>query len=58
MIDVVRLIEAIRFLTCIWIDWIGWLDLINSIGFGLDSIGDDWLALSNWAEWIGFIGFI
>ena len=58
MIDVIRLIGAIRFLTLNWIDWIGWLDLIDSIGFGFDSIGDDWLALIYWAEWIGLFGFV
>ena len=41
-----------------WIDWLGWLDLIDSIGFGFESNGYDWHALINWAEWIGFIGFI
>ena len=58
VIDVFRFIRAIRCLTMIWIDWIVWLDLIFSIGFRFDSIGDDWRALINWAEWIGFIGFI
>ena len=56
--DVIWLIGAIRCLILSWIDWIGWLDLIDSIGFGVDSIGDEWLALVNWAEWIGLIGFI
>ena len=46
MIDVIRLIGGIRCLTLSW------------FGFGFDSIGDDWRALINWAEWIGFIGFI
>ena len=40
------------------IDWIGCLDLIDLIGFGFDSIGDDWLALTNCAEWIGFFGAV
>ena len=58
MIDVLRLSGAIRCLTLSWIDWIGRLDLIDSIGFGVDLIGDEWPALINWAELIGFIGFI
>ena len=58
MIDVIRLIGAIRCLTLNSIDWIGCLDLIDLIGFGFDSIGDDWLALINWAEWIGFCGAV
>ena len=58
VIDVIRLMGAIRCLTLHWIDWIGCLDLIDSIGFGIYSIGDDWLVLINLAEWIGHIAFI
>ena len=58
VIDVIRLMGAIRCLTLNWIDWIGCLDLIDSIGFGVYSIGDDWLVLINLAEWIGYIAFI
>ena len=58
MIDVIRLIGAIRCLTLNSIDWIGCLELIVSIGLGVDSIGDDWLALIYWAEWIGLFGFV
>ena len=39
-----------------WLDCLAWL--VFSIGFRFDSIGDDWRALINWAEWIGFIGCI
>ena len=58
VINAILLIGAVRCLTMNWTDWIGWLDLIDQIGFGVGQFGDDWLALINWAEWIGYIAFI